>query len=139
MYLEIAIDTPLRRTFDYRCPPSIDTAGLRPGLRIRVPFGKRRAVGILLKVKPATDVPPDKLKSAIEILDDEPVFDRGLLDLLVWSSDYYRHPLGEVLAAALPFSLRGGASAEERIEVWRLTEEGAREWPTLPQRSTRLR
>src|SRR5215831_8563158 len=139
MYLEIAIDTPLRRTFDYRCPPSLDIDSLRPGLRIRVPFGKRRAVGILLKVKSTTGIPLDKLKSAIEILDDQPIFDRGLLDLLVWSADYYRHPIGEVLAAALPVALRGGASAEERIEIWRLTEDGAREWPALPQRSTRLR
>src|SRR5262245_22915843 len=98
MYLEIAIDTPLRRSFDYRCPASIVAADLVPGVRIRVPFGRRRVIGILLKVKSVTEVPANKLKSAIEVLDDEPLFDANLLALLSWSSDYYRHPIGEVLS-----------------------------------------
>jgi primosomal protein N' (replication factor Y) len=38
------------------------------------------------------------------------VFDRITLELLVWASEYYRHPVGEVLAAALPVALRTGAA-----------------------------
>jgi len=82
VYLEIAIDTPLRRAFDYRCPASIDGGNLRPGLRLRVPFGRRRVVGVLLAVKSTTDVPASKLKTAIEVLDSEPTFDAGLMTLL---------------------------------------------------------
>src|SRR5712671_6724465 len=108
MYLEIAIDTPLRRPFDYRCPASIAADRLRPGMRVRVPFGRRRVVGILLRVKPVTEVPASKLKPAIELLDSEPVFEPRLLALLIWAAEYYRHPIGEVLAAALPLALRTG-------------------------------
>ena len=68
-YLEIAIDTPLRRVFDYRAPPGITVDALRPGARVADPFGRRRAVGILLKIKPTTQVPDAKLKTASEILD----------------------------------------------------------------------
>ena len=48
MILQIALDTPLRRVFDYRPPAgflgaNFDAANsnrpLRPGLRVRVPFG----------------------------------------------------------------------------------------------------
>jgi len=138
-YLEIAIDTPLRRVFDYRCPPGIDATRLRPGVRVVAPFGRRRAVGILLKVKSKSDVPPNKLKFIVEVLDEEPAFDSVLFDLLCWSADYYRHPIGEVLAAALPVALRSGASMYAQIERWSLTDTGARDWPTLPKRSTRLR
>lgn len=135
-YLEIAIDTPLRRVFDYGCP---DDARVAPGMRVRVPFGRRQTIGIVMKVKANSDVPPAKLKSITAILDDEPLFDSVLFDLLTWSSDYYRHPIGEVLAAALPVSLRSGAPLIDTIEQWRLTTLGKSEWTSLPTRNKRLR
>jgi primosomal protein N' (replication factor Y) len=138
-YLEIAIDTPLRRVFDYRPPHGIDAQTLHPGVRVVVPFGRRRLVGVLLKTKHETDVPSAKLKAAFEVLDTEPVFDRILFDLLIWSADYYRHPIGEVFAGALPSALRTGAPLYEVVERWQLTEEGKREWEALPTRSKRLR
>ena len=138
-YLEIAVDTPLRRAFDYVCPPGIDVAALKPGIRVAVPFGRRRVVGVLVKIKPTSDVPRNKLRAAIELLDIESVFDPVLFDLLCWAADYYRHPIGEVLTAALPIALRQGAALDEQIERWRLTEVGERDWTTLPARSTRLR
>jgi primosomal protein N' (replication factor Y) len=139
MYLEIALDTPLRRVFDYRCPAIVAPAGLQAGMRVRVPFGRRRMVGVLTGVKSVTSVPATKLKTAIEILDREPVFDRGLFELLRWSADYYRHPIGEVLAAALPTALRAGTALHEHIERWQMTELGRQGWQTLSKQSTRLR
>jgi len=44
-----------------------------------------------------------------------------LLDLLRWSAEYYRHPPGEVMAAALPVALRGGAPAVATAERWTLS------------------
>lgn len=137
-YLEIAVDTPLRRVFDYRCPDG-ESPRVAPGMRVRVPFGRRQTIGIVMKVKASSDVPTAKLKSITAILDDEPLFDSVLFDLLTWSSDYYRHPIGEVLAAALPVSLRSGAPLVDTIEQWRLTKLGATEWTTLPARNKRLR
>ncbi len=139
MFLEIALDTPLRRVFDYRCPPNVAAAGLKRGIRICVPFGRRRLVGILMSVKSASQIPAGKLKAALEVLDDEPVFDPALLELLTWSADYYRHPIGEVLAAALPMPLRAGAPLTEVRTQWRMTAQGETEWETLPKRSTKLR
>jgi primosomal protein N' (replication factor Y) len=139
MFLEIALDTPLRRTFDYRCPPSVQPASLMRGMRVRVPFGRRRLVGVFMSVKSVTQVPTGKLRTAIEVLDDEPVLDSVLFDLLVWAADYYRHPIGEVLAAALPLALRSGGRIHDVIERWRLTAQGETEWPSLPKNSKRLR
>ncbi len=48
-----------------------------------------------------------------------------LLALLRWASEYYHHPLGEVIAAALPRLLREGAAAMPQIERWSLTAAGA--------------
>jgi primosomal protein N' (replication factor Y) len=121
LILGVAIDAPLRRVFDYRAPALADGQQLRPGQRVWVPFGRRRAVGVILEVRDHSDLPADKLRSALALIDDEPVLDDVLLDLLRWSAEYYRHPPGEVIAAALPVALRGGAPAVATAERWTLS------------------
>lgn len=124
MFLSVAIDAPLRRTFDYRCPASIDPKRIRPGTRIWVPFGRRRVVGVLLEYRDQSEVSAAKLKPALELIDSEATFDAALLHLLRWSADYYRHPIGEVFAAALPAALREGTPLQEEEFLWRLTSNG---------------
>src|SRR5262245_48899775 len=116
--LRIALDMPLRRAFEFLPPDGCDTTALAPGVRARVPFGRRRLVGVLVEVTGHSEVPAAKLKRALEILDREPTVDRELLGFLLWAADYYHHPLGEVLAAAQPVALRGGASAIALEHRW---------------------
>ena len=125
--LQVALDTPLRRVFDY-LPPG-DPAGktLQPGIRVRVPFGRRQLIGVLVGVSQESAIAPDKLKTASELLDATPVFDPVTLELLRWASDYYHHPLGEVIAAALPVALRSGQSADAVTEYWSLSDAGRKE------------
>ena len=61
-----------------------------------------------------SDVAPARLKAILEVLDHRPVLDAGALELLGWAAHYYHHPIGEVLAGALPRALRLGASAAGR-------------------------
>ena len=131
MILQIAIDTPLRRVFDYLPPPtrSQDTSPL--GVRVLVPFGRQRLIGILVGIVAESAVPALKLKSALEFLDESPVYDPVTFELLRWAAEYYHHPIGEVYAAALPVSLRAGQSAISSVEYWSLTEAG-REQLALP-------
>ncbi len=121
MILAVAIDTPLRRVFDYRAPAD---GAVTPGQRVWVPFGRRRVVGVVIEVRATSDVPANKLRSVLEVIDEEPTFDASLLHLLTWSADYYRHPIGEVIAAALPVPLRQGAPLVELEKRWRLTAAG---------------
>jgi primosomal protein N' (replication factor Y) len=140
LVLAIAIDAPLRRLFDYWPPASVDVADLRPGMRLWVPFGRRRVVGVLVETRARSDLPDAKLKAALGVIDDEPVFDEPLLELLRWSADYYRHAPGEVIAAALPAALRAGASMLETTERWTLTAAARTDQlPPLPGRANRLR
>ena len=124
MLLSVAIDAPLRRTFDYQCPPDWDAGSILPGTRILVPFGRRRVVGILLEYLERSEVPAAKLRPAYHAIDAEPTFDAALLQLLRWSADYYRHPLGEVFAAAMPGPIREGVPLREEEWLWRLTSSG---------------
>ena len=138
-YLSIAIDTPLRRLFDYRPPEGMAAGSLTPGQRLWVPFGKRRTIGILVGHQQETSLPEHKVRRAFELIDTDPVFDKILLDLLIWSADYYRHPVGEVLAAALPGALRKGAGIESIERSWQLTPAGRQEAEaSISPRATRL-
>ena len=125
MILQIALDTPLRRVFDYLPPLQPWLAPLQPGVRVRVPFGRRQIIGVLVATATDSTLDPAKLKRALEVLDEVPVLDPVTFDLLRWAADYYHHPIGEVLAAALPASLREGeAAGPNALERWRLTAAG---------------
>ena len=103
----MALDTPLRRLFDY-LPPAGRLARARRHARARAVWpaaADRCRDGDLRPHR----VPPERLKPVLEVLDAEPVLDAAALALLAWAAEYYHHPLGEVVAGALPKALRLGA------------------------------
>ena len=124
--LRVALDTPLRRLFDYLPPQDPGAAAaLSPGVRVRVPFGRRRLVGVVVARAPTSELAAERLKPILEVLDAEPVLDTALLALVTWAADYYHHPIGEVVATALPKALRLGAPSVAREERWVQSEAGA--------------
>ncbi|MFC0709362.1 primosomal protein N' [Azorhizophilus paspali] len=116
--LRLALPSPLRRLFDYHAPPGVPTARLRPGVRLRVPFGRREVVGVLVELSEHSEVPPDKLKAALELLDPCPLLLPSLLRLCRWTAHYYQHSLGDTFGWALPALLRQGEPAERCQERW---------------------
>ncbi len=70
--LRLAIPSPLRRYFDYLPPTGMapeEVESLQPGIRLRVPFGRREVTGYLVAVCAETEVPQSALKPALEVLD----------------------------------------------------------------------
>ncbi len=122
-FIRVAVPTPLNTLFDYELPKNHEAAA--PGQRVRVPFGKREHTGIIVTTSPTTDVPADKLRLALQVLDKRPLFDDQQLALLDWAAAYYQHPPGEVYATALPGLLRQGQTASRSHEYeWSLTTTG---------------
>jgi len=126
--LRLAISAPLRRFFDYLPPEGMSEKALgklRPGCRVAVPFGSREICGFFVELAQDTELAPEQLKRARRVLDEVPLISPALLELCRWAANYYKHPLGEVFAAALPASLR---SPEEHrpqtVDYWRLTVAG---------------
>lgn len=114
----VAVPAPLRRCFDYTLAAAVLP---EPGVRVRVPFGRRELIGVLVNVGERTPIARERLKPVLSVIDREPVFAPELFGLLRWAAEYYHHPLGEVLAAALPFGLRQGRELRlVRRQVWRL-------------------
>jgi primosomal protein N' (replication factor Y) len=93
-------------------------------MRVRVPFGRQCLIGVAAATATTSELPEERLKSVLERLDPQPIFDPATLALLAWAADYYHHPIGEVLAAALPKALRLGAAIESVAERWVLTPAG---------------
>ena len=114
--LRLALPSPLRRLFDYRAPAGVLRTQLHPGMRLRVPFGRREMIGILVEITDTSDVPLEKLKPALALLDAEPPLPPALFKLCLWTSQYYQHSLGDTLSWALPVLLRQGELAEARQE-----------------------
>ncbi|MBI4207119.1 MAG: primosomal protein N' [Betaproteobacteria bacterium] len=101
--VRVALDVPVNTLFDYR---SDDVHAGDIGRRILVPFGRKTAMGIVVELAAASDVPPDRLKSALRVLRDAPVLSSVDLNLLKFAAAYYHHALGATVMSALPARLR---------------------------------
>lgn len=106
--VSVALPVPLYKHFDYLAPPEFQPKSLKIGTRVRVQFGSRRLIGLIINTSNSSEIPANKLKQIEEVLDEEAILDKALLKLLFWSADYYQQPLGEVLFTALPTVLRKG-------------------------------
>jgi primosomal protein N' (replication factor Y) len=125
-YLRVAVPSPLYRHFDYLPPAGADIASLSPGVRVRVPFGARDVIAVLLDTPTESEVPASRLKRARRILDIAPVIPHDMMALARWAADYYRHPIGEVMQVLLPTALRQDRPAHaSQPFVWRLTAAGS--------------
>ncbi|GHB20388.1 primosomal protein N' [Salinicola rhizosphaerae] len=118
--LHVAIPTPLRRLFDYRPVGPAPAQGWQPGLRVKVPFGRRQLVGIVVGASDESDWPLDQLKPIAAHLDDAPLPEDWQW-LCRFTARYYQHSLGDTLHHALPGPLRQGRPLEARTrERWEL-------------------
>ena len=101
---EVAIPVPLHNTFDYLCAERFEI-----GARVKVPFGRKKVTGVVLAQKDKSHF--EKLKQVEEVLDKEALLSNDILEFLMWSANYYHHPVGEVINNAIPKNLRNGHPA----------------------------
>ncbi len=119
--VKVAVPCPLYKTFDYCLPASLYNKNIQPGMRVRVPFGRQRLIAIIIEEIQSSEVPANKLKSIIAVLDEHSLLSTDILKLLFWAARYYVHPLGDVLHTALPVYLRNNDDATPLLtEYWRI-------------------
>ncbi|MDN7178654.1 primosomal protein N' [Caballeronia sp. SEWSISQ10-4 2] len=140
LFVRVALDHPLPTLFDYRydlAPTPL------PGMLVRIPFGRRDAVGMICEVTDRSDVPLDKLRDVAAICSTlAPLADEWRA-LTLFAAEYYQRGLGEVALPALPQVLRDASRWAKLLapeERYRLMPEGRASLPdALPARATALR
>ena len=105
--VKVVVNTPLRRSFDY-LPPKNNTCVLLEGSRVKVPFGKRELIGLIISTSAKSEFALDDLKRIIEVIDETPVIDASMIKLFKWAASYYCYPLGQVIHNVLPTRVRQG-------------------------------
>lgn len=121
--VRVAVPVPVGDGFDYRWDSASPLPA--PGTRVRVPFGRRERIGVVIEAGGPAAIDDSLLKPITEVLDDEPLIDDKLMGALQWAASYYHHPLGEVVAQSLPNLIRQGRPANRSPETgFSLTDAG---------------
>src|SRR4030095_13237987 len=90
-FVDVALPLPFQAAFTYRLP-----AGEPPperGVRVVVPFGSRRVVGVV--TGPGRTREGIAFKDVARVLDEAPLVLPPLLDLAAWVADHYLAAPGE--------------------------------------------
>lgn len=127
LVLKVALPSPLRRLFDYLPSNATPACGWQPGLRVRVPFGRRDVVGVVVEIADHSALARSQLRAVSETLDDAPLPEDWLW-LCRFAARYYQHSLGDTLHHAMPARLRQGHPMAGRTQtLWLSQGEDAEE------------
>lgn len=110
--IQVAIPLPIDDPFTYMLPD--DWGDVKPGMRVMVPFKNREMTGYIVGVD--EDIPKERTKRAIKLLDEEPLLSEHFLKLTRWMKDYYFSSWGEAIEAAIPKFYRDGKSTRKIID-----------------------
>ena len=114
--IKVALNLPLYGTYSYLVPDAVKN--IKPGLRVEVPFGRKKLIGICIGIE-KNSRPKDhayKLKYLNNIIDEKPIITSEILKLGKWASRYYQYPLGQVLFSCLPSKIKLGGNIKELDE-----------------------
>jgi primosomal protein N' (replication factor Y) len=125
-FAEVVLNLPVDRSFTYRVPPALRDS-VRPGMRVKVPFGPREQTGYVVKLADSASFPRIKdLKEA----GDEVLADEILLELTRWVASRYACSWGEAINAAIP----SGVKTKNPGQVIRMISAGTGEGKTEKQK-----
>jgi primosomal protein N' (replication factor Y) len=120
--VRVALDIPLSTLFDYFLAENLTVVA---GQRVVVPFGRKQLVGVVMEVGTNTTLATTRIKEVVRILHDVAPLPDDLLKLLRFCSDYYHHPLGMTVMAALPTRLRSQLPvALKQVLTYSLSQSG---------------
>lgn len=101
MIVDVLLPLRIDRSFHYWVMPET-AADLKPGSVVEVNFRNRSTHAFVMGFPEKSELDLDKLKPIGQVLFKEPIFDERMLRFLTWVSEYYCHPLGEVISTAVP-------------------------------------
>jgi len=104
----------LRGPFDYRQPPAMD--GLEVGSVVRVPFGPRKLLGVVVELAESSELPPERLAEPLEAL--EAGAPPELVRLGLWvGREYCSTPSRGLQLVLPPGTGTGGRTVRAKVEL----------------------
>lgn len=115
MIAKVITDLSLDKVFDYQIPAEIE-AQIRPGVRVKVPFGNSFRMGFVLELAAKSDYPTLKF---LQVADNDNVcIPENLLKLGEWIKDYYCSSQEQAIRTLLPGAVRSGRLHSRTVKVY---------------------
>ncbi len=108
------------KVFDYNIGDELDVG---VGYRVSVPFGNRKIEGLVIALKQFSDLPPEKIKNIIEVLDEFPALTAESLQLVNYISKKYYVSKASAIRLFLPSEMRRGRIGEKQVEFLSLNKD----------------
>lgn len=132
-YLHVALPCPLRQLFTYSCSAPLSAEA---GDWVRVPFGNRRVVGLVVEVvEPAQT--EFEIKSVEEVVHKASRIPSELLQLISWCCRYYHAVPWDLISAFLPSQVQAG-KPPKMLTHWRAKEGAAAQISTRAKKQKQL-
>jgi primosomal protein N' (replication factor Y) len=133
VFVEVAVPLPIDHPFTYRVPPG-EEARARIGVRVLVPFGRRKVTGLITALADGSSLGGREAREILSFLDEEPYISPAHLAFLAAAARECLAPLGEMLRTALPGGLpRREAPASPRTETVYRAADGAPDAALTPK------
>ena len=113
-YVNVIVPLPLANTFTYAVPAEWE-ADVRIGMRVIVPFGKKKMYTAIIYDVHAIAPTEYDAKEILFLLDEKPILRRPQLKFWEWISSYYQAHLGDVYQAAVPAGMKLESETQVRI------------------------
>ncbi len=118
-FAHVALNRPIDCEFTYRVPAELE-GKVKLGIRVAVPFGTGREVGVVTGLATESELHPKRLRDVARVLDPLALVSSELVSLARWIAERYACSFGEALHAALPAALKR-ESGRRRTRMIRAT------------------
>src|SRR5215831_18558237 len=108
----VALPLAVDRLFDYWLPEGL---GTQPGSVVRVSFGRRRLVGVVVEIVASAQLPPEKIMPIHEVISELPPLPEDVRSLAKFVAAYYQQPIGPCFSDTVPSLGPGPTKADARI------------------------
>ncbi|MEE9167044.1 MAG: primosomal protein N' [Candidatus Neomarinimicrobiota bacterium] len=116
MFADVSFPISTYRVFTYSVPRNLEDR-VKIGVRVSAPFGARKKVqGVVVDLRREKRF-KGKTHPISAVVDETPIFDKALWDLLNWVSRHYLTPMGQVMRTAVPSRLTSSYSPPEQLMV----------------------
>ncbi|QCI23678.1 primosomal protein N' [Buchnera aphidicola (Macrosiphoniella sanborni)] len=120
--VKVVLPFPIRRYFKYFMPDCMYPV---IGGRIIVPFHSKEIIGIVIDFYNEIDTSQLDLKYVISLIDTQSLYNKSILDILIWTSKNYQCPIGNLFFSILPKLLRSNYVPKKTyILKWSITKKG---------------